>query len=265
MLAEERQARIAELVAREGRVSVAQLAAKFEVTDETIRRDIRYLAEKGAVRKVHGGATNTKMLEYGASLSERIRRQSEEKRRIGSFAMMQIHDGDIAYLPGIGSIVCSIENLRNISNLTVVTPSLEVASVVASAVHNRRIDGRIIMLGGEISPRHNSVYDQHFMEEINRFHFTKAFLGADALTEQGPSLSVLSPRISQLIDHTDTVYLLAESIKFEKTSLYCYAPYSDIDVLITDDVHLIPTNTQQCIVDNQVKLFRIGSDGLPLP
>ena len=98
MYAEERQLAVAELVARDGRVSVTELAANFDVTAETVRRDLSLLEGRGLVRRVHGGALpveSVTLLE--AQLTERDLANIEQKQRIAQAA--------VAFLPGSGGTV----------------------------------------------------------------------------------------------------------------------------------------------------------------
>src|SRR5688500_4770932 len=88
MYAEERQQAMAALVARTGRLSVAELAAKFDVTTETVRRDLSVLDRAGLVRRVHGGAvpaTALRLLEQ--AVTDRDRANAEEKDRIAAAAL----------------------------------------------------------------------------------------------------------------------------------------------------------------------------------
>src|SRR5690349_9716234 len=88
MYAEERQQAVAALVAREGRLSVTELAAKFDVTTETVRRDLSALERAGLVRRVHGGAVPASALRVlEQAVTDRDRANAEEKDRIAAAAL----------------------------------------------------------------------------------------------------------------------------------------------------------------------------------
>ena len=84
MYAEERQQAMAQLISRRGRLSVVQLAGEFEVTTETVRRDLTALEQRGSVRRVHGGAIPVERLELEPSLATRSTRHAGVKRRIAA-------------------------------------------------------------------------------------------------------------------------------------------------------------------------------------
>src|SRR3954467_14947083 len=86
--AEERQQAIAELVAERGRVSVNALAAEYDVTTETVRRDLSVLERGGVVRRVHGGAVPAAALTaLEAKVGDRDLAHAEEKDRIAHRAV----------------------------------------------------------------------------------------------------------------------------------------------------------------------------------
>jgi DeoR family fructose operon transcriptional repressor len=78
----ERRSEITQLVYDNGRVEVSDLAKRFSVTTETIRRDLSELARHHIVRRVHGGAIAFESLRYEPMLIARDTRNAEEKRKI---------------------------------------------------------------------------------------------------------------------------------------------------------------------------------------
>jgi DeoR/GlpR family transcriptional regulator of sugar metabolism len=85
--AEERRHVIAEEARRDGRVDVAVLAGRFDVTTETIRRDLTDLEARGVVRRVHGGAIPVERFRGEPALAEKAARLADEKRRIAKQAL----------------------------------------------------------------------------------------------------------------------------------------------------------------------------------
>lgn len=266
MLAKERQMWIQNKVLREGRVYINELAEELNVTTETIRRDIRVLARDKRIVKTHGGAMLDQDLEKDWSLSQRLEQQSEAKRRIGTFAMTMIHDDDIIYFPAIGACVCAVANLRDVHDLVMVTGSLDIASIVSAKLESGEITGKLFLLGGEVVPKQRSTKPRPGLEPLSNIYFTKIFLGASALSNEGPLLYNLDTIQTnhQLIQQSEKVFLLAESAKFLKTSLCRYAGYDEIDCFITDDAHPIPSDAMKNLEENQVQVFRIGANGAPV-
>lgn len=266
MLAKERQIWIQNKVLREGRVYINELAEALGVTGETIRRDIRVLARDKRIVKTHGGAMLNQELEKDWSLSQRLQQQSEAKKRIGNFAMTMIQDDDVIYFPSIGACVWAVANLRDVHDLVVVTGSLDIASIVSTKLESGEITGKLILLGGEVVPKQKATRIASGLETLRNLYFTKAFLGASALAEEGPLLYNLDSCEGNrmLIQQTEKVFLLAESAKFLKTSVCRYADYDAIDCFITDDAYPIPPGAMKRLEENQVQVFRIGEDCRPV-
>ena len=266
MLAKERQMWIQNKVLREGRAYIAELAAELGVTGETIRRDIRVLARDKRIVKTHGGAMLNQDLEKDWSLSQRLQQQSEAKKRIGNFAMTMIQDSDVIYFPSIGACVWAVANLRDVRDLVVVTGSLDIASIVSSNLESGEITGKLILLGGEVIPKQKTTRITTALDMLRSIYFTKIFLGASALSEEGPLLYNLDSCETNrmLIQQTEKVFVLAESAKFLKTSLFRYTGFDGVDCFITDDAYPIPPGAIKNLEENQVQVFRIGENCRPI-
>ena len=264
MLAQERQQKIISKVFQEGNVSIQQLALEFGVTSETIRRDIYILENKkdSGIVKTHGGVMRKTSMEQDFSLELRLQQHSEEKKRIGSHAMTRVENGDVLYMPAIGSCVCAVAKLQGIHDLIVVTPSLDIATIISDKINDGIITGEVYMFGNRINPKHRSFAPDALSTETYRsLHFTKAFVGASALSLQGPTLynmdAVSLNRI--ILQQADQVFLLAESSKFHKSSVFRYADYSDFDCFITDDSTPIPPEVYQTLQAHDVELVQLSA------
>ena len=104
MYAEERQQAMAHLISRRGRLSVVQLAEQFEVTTETVRRDLSTLDRMGLVRRVHGGAVpagSLTVIESG--IGERDQSNTQAKEAIANAAVSQLPPADSVIVIDAGS------------------------------------------------------------------------------------------------------------------------------------------------------------------
>ena len=137
MYAEERHQAIAELVASRGRVAVTELASHFEVTTETVRRDLSQLERLKLLRRVHGGAVSTRsvtMLE--AQLSDRDQAQAPEKERIARAAVALLPEGGCTLLLDAGSTTIRLAGLLPSSEQwTVITHAVPIAALLAPLPH----------------------------------------------------------------------------------------------------------------------------------
>ncbi|MGH3949876.1 MAG: DeoR/GlpR family DNA-binding transcription regulator, partial [Pseudonocardiaceae bacterium] len=131
MFAEERQQRIAERARAEGRVDVGALAVAFDVTTETIRRDLTTLERHGVLRKVHGGAIPVERLGFEPGLATRDAVMTSEKERIAKAALAELPAEGAVLLDAGTTTARMAEVLPNDRELTVVTNALPIASTLA--------------------------------------------------------------------------------------------------------------------------------------
>ena len=138
-----RQARILEVVSQKGEASVDQLAAKFETSNETIRRDLTALADAGQLRKVHGGARALAPRGEGG-FAARMRRNTLAKHLIAEKTAKLIKPGQTLFLDtGSNTLICA-EALAKIKNLTVITNATRIAACLAAGSGG----ATIYLLGG---------------------------------------------------------------------------------------------------------------------
>ena len=122
----DRQIQLLELIARQQRVSVADIVTQFAVSEATARRDLEALANQGKVRRVHGGALALQDAAPELPLLERGNQEQTEKHRIGQAAARLVHPGETIFL-GSGTTVLEVARaLRETQGLTIITNSLPV-------------------------------------------------------------------------------------------------------------------------------------------
>ena len=125
-----RQSRILEVVAREGEATVEALAAEFDVSAETIRRDLAYLAMSGALQKVHGGARRLRLHAEG-SFQQRMSEDAAAKQVIARKLATIVEPGDTLFMDtGTTTLFCA-EALAEVERLTVITNSVRVAQALS--------------------------------------------------------------------------------------------------------------------------------------
>jgi DeoR family glycerol-3-phosphate regulon repressor len=175
----ERQREIGRAVAHEGGLSVEALAARFDVSPETIRRDLARLAREGAVQKVHGSARPPRLLAEG-SRAERMGEGAEGKARIARALAALIEPGETLFMDAGTTTLACAEALAAAPDLagtlTVVTNSLDVA---------RALGGRaaVFLLGGALRADKGLTAGPLAIEQLGRFQADRAILtvaGLDA-------------------------------------------------------------------------------------
>lgn len=131
MYAPERQQEILRLAREGGRVDVVSLAEEFQVTAETIRRDLKALDRAGLVRRVHGGAIPAGRLDFEPDLAEREATAADEKDRIARAALAELPPGGTLILDAGTTVARLAAALPLEAELTVVTHSLPIAARLA--------------------------------------------------------------------------------------------------------------------------------------
>lgn len=239
MYATERQQHIERLVATEGRVVVVDLAQRFGVTTETVRRDLDLLEGAGAVRRVHGGAVaRTRVSTAESSLAERTTRRSEAKLAIARRALDAIplgFDGSI-YLDA-GTTTAAIAELlaqrpAGRTPLEVVTHSMTVAHVLAGAPGLS-----LTAIGGRVRGLTAAAVGAQTVDAISRLRPDVAFVGTNGLSS-GFGLSTPDPDEAAVkravLAAARRTIVVADSDKFEAELLVSFGAVDSIDVLVSD-------------------------------
>lgn len=237
MYAEERRRKIASLTAVEGRVIVSDLAESFDVTAETIRRDLKVLSDEGAVNRVHGGAVAAKAFQtLEASVEDRENAQRDAKRSIARTAMELIPEtGGGVFLDGgttneaMAKLIIANPVQRRIS---VVTNSLPAALILAV---NPYIN--LQLLGGSVRAITQAVVGDQALRSLALLRADVAFIGSNAITlDYG--LSTADPQEAAvkraMIANAQKVVVLCDSTKLGRDYLVSFAGLDDVDVVITD-------------------------------
>ena len=131
MYAPERQQAILGHARSDGRVDVNMLAELFDVTPETIRRDLNELERRGVLRRVHGGAIPVERLSIELAVGERIGLNAAQKERIAKAALDQLPDGGSIIIDAGTTTVRFADMLPTDRNFTVVTHALPIAAMLA--------------------------------------------------------------------------------------------------------------------------------------
>jgi DeoR/GlpR family transcriptional regulator of sugar metabolism len=232
----ERREQIATLVEDVPRVSVADLAAQFGVTDVSIRRDLTILEEQGLLRRVHGGAVAATREHGRNAYALRARAAREEKKRIGAAAAALVSPGDVVAFDS-GSTVAQVaahisRPLRRSNALTVVTNSLPVLDEVG-----RWESPHLVCLGGLYLPDHQALVGPQTAADMRGLSADIAFLGCDGLTvETGLTTPhVLVAEIGAVIaSRARRVVVVADSTKIGRQGFTAIIPLAEVHVLVTD-------------------------------
>jgi DeoR family glycerol-3-phosphate regulon repressor len=226
-----RHSRLLVFVQERGSISIAELAAALNVSQETIRRDIRPLAQAGHVVKLHGAVSLPDALTE-PPFERRLRENAVAKRAIARHAAHLIEDGDSLMLDtGTTTSIFARELLRK-RNLTVVTNSADIARTLATVNGNK-----VYMAGGELNGDNGAAFGASAIQFASSFNVRHAFISIGALDAvTGPADSFLDEAefARMLLQRGERRYILTDSSKFGRRALIKVCDFSDVDVLITE-------------------------------
>lgn len=171
MLARERKAHLLAVLEREGRVVAKTIAAELRVSEDSIRRDLRELAEVGACVRVYGGALPAPDIER--AIGERRDVAAASKERVARRALELIEDGDTLVIDGGTTASALARLLAPRRALTIVTPSPGVAMILAE-----QTEVNVVMVGGELGRRSMVNGGPMALEAASRIRADSFFLGA---------------------------------------------------------------------------------------
>ena len=229
----ERQNRILEMLEAQGFVAVSDLSDKLDVSEPTIRRDLRALEERNLLHRTHGGATRTDPYVRDRAVSEKARVRVEEKRRIGEAAAALIEPNDYIILASGTTVQAVARQITGASSLTVITSAMNVAMELT-----RLQNAEIFMLGGVVRHSSTSVVGPYAEEVLQEYRCDKLFLGVDGFdTSFGlTTTSALEAHLNQaMIRAAQRTIVVADASKFDRRGFRRICGLEDVDRVITDD------------------------------
>jgi DeoR/GlpR family transcriptional regulator of sugar metabolism len=226
----ERHERIVRELERSPAMRVNDLAARLEVSTETIRRDLADLDRRGLISRTYGGAVRPIAVE--PALAERQAMMVEERERIAGAAVALVERNDILMIGGGATTLHFARRLATVGEpVTVITHAFSIAMALAA---NPLV--RVLMLPGEYDGREGLIHGADTIDALARFHANRAVLGASGLTREGPNDAALGPGLvyGAMMRRASETVVLADHAKFNRPSLTVYGPWSRSTVLVTD-------------------------------
>lgn len=216
----------------QGTVKVADLAKQLKVTEMTIRRDLSLLEHQGVLKRVHGGGISARGRSYEPTLQHRKTEHITEKQRIARTASNLVKEGDFIALD-VGSTTYELaRRLVDRNNLTVITPSLLIANVLAN-----QPGLRLILPGGIVRPGETSMIGELSHRAFEMFHVDRLFLGVGGVDSQAglTEYNWDDTLVKQaMLKTAKQVIALADSSKFERIGTVKISLLDSLDVLVTD-------------------------------
>jgi DeoR family fructose operon transcriptional repressor len=247
VFAEERQQLIVGLISASGRASVTDLAERFSITTETVRRDLAALEALGTVRRVHGGAVSPdRFSTTEESILERTIQRQPEKTRIAEAALALIPQGRSgSVLIDAGSTTEALAEL--LSARTAATPAaasdsdVELVVITHALPIAAKLSGEpgiaLHLLGGKVRGLTQAAVGQSTVEAARRIRPDIAFIGTNGI-HAAFGLSTPDPEEAAVkaafVQSARRIVVLADSSKLDAETLVQFASLKDLDTLITD-------------------------------
>ena len=243
MRIEDRHSRIVEQVRGAGRVLVTELAERFDVTPETIRRDLTALDRCGSLRKVHGGAIPAPALpETGVTQREQVNTSAKQAIARAALEWLGPEPGTTLLVDAGTTTGAFARLLPTESNLTIITNSVLTAASLAAAGQTR-----VRILGGQLRGLTQAAVGPEAVEALSTLRVDVAVLGANGLSA-AHGLSTPDPDEATvkraMVRSARQVVALVDSTKIGQEHLVSFATLDDVDLLVTD-VELPPALTEQ--------------------
>lgn len=225
-----RQRQIVEFARTRGRVEVLALAEELNVASETIRRDLKVLAGRRMLKRVHGGAIPLETAAFESTVEYRSQVDLAQKHRIAAAAADLLHGAETVYLDEGFTPRLIAEQLAD-QELTVVTSSLLAAEALAHSS-----TATVMLLGGRMRGRTLATVDNWAVERLRSLVIDVAYLGTNGITPEH-GLTTPDPAVAAVKQTAVSVamrrILVAADSKFGETSFCRFADVSDFDAIVT--------------------------------
>lgn len=227
-----RHKEIIKLVQKNGYISTDNLVEHFNVSPQTIRRDLNELADENKIRRHHGGAT-TQQSSVNTAYSARKVMQSHEKDSIAEALVKHIPDGATLFID-IGTTPESIakELVKKHKDLRVVTNNINVAGILMG-----NEDFKVILAGGEVRNKDGGIVGEATLDFIKQFRLDFGILGISGIDYDGSLLDFDYHEVrvkKAIIENSRRIYLAVDHTKFGRNAMVNLANISELDMLITD-------------------------------
>ena len=226
-----RQTNIFEIAKREGRVDVDALAVRFQVTPQTIRKDLNDLCEIKVLNRIHGGAVYPSSTSNFAYHSRR-ELAVDAKSEIASVAANLVPDNSSLFL-NIGTTVESVAiALHDHRGLVAITNNLNVAYILSDAP-----DIEVVVAGGTVRKSDRAIVGAATVDLIKQFKVDFAIIGTSSIDEDGCLLDFdyQEVRVAQaILEQARTKILVADAMKFERRAPVQMGHLSNIDIFVTN-------------------------------
>ncbi|MCY6483384.1 DeoR/GlpR family DNA-binding transcription regulator [Clostridium aestuarii] len=233
MLAQERYEQILSILEKDNSVKVSKLTKLFNVSIETVRRDLEYLEKEGLLKRVYGGAVLKEVNSKQLSFQSRKKEYIEEKNEIAEVAAGFVtEDQSIAMDAGTTNLEIIKVLKKKFERLTILTNSLMIANELADMDKYT-----VILTGGIIKNDEFSLVGAIAESNISNFNIDTAFINVNGISLKDGITDCMFEQLQiqkKMIEVSQKVIILADSSKFDTVSLLKICDLDQVNMIVTD-------------------------------
>lgn len=241
---------IENLLEEQNTISINRLCEIFNVSKNTIRRDIVELEKRGTIKKVYGGIMRNQT-NIPEPFAAREIKNKAKKKQLAKLAANLVNDNDIIYIDSGTTTMHMVPYLADKKNLTILTANVY---VINEAFHYPQMN--VIATGGSLYRPSNAFTGASVLQFLKDFNISKCFLAATGISlENGATnASPMEGDIKKyLTKHSKVKILLVDSTKINQVSLVTFSPLKDMDYIISDKK--MPEEYEAYFKENDVTLI----------
>lgn len=234
---EERKQYILDQLKTSQKIKVSDVSVEFNVSMETVRRDLDDLESEGLIKRVYGGAIRATLHREEPPLLNRQKVMEHEKKEIGKQAATFIQDGSTIVLD-VGTTVLELAKaIRNKQNITILTNSLLASTILLESIEKQYFTGEVILLGGQLNTKQYSTSGKLTETVLEQFNIDQAFISVggisldNGLSDYDFDESMISKEMMRV---SKEIIVLADSSKLETDSFCKFGLLKDVDVIVSD-------------------------------
>ena len=225
------QSEILRIAQLKGSCTIIELANQLGVSDETVRRHVKPLVEKGSVYKVHGGIVLPDRL-HEAPMERRMDQNRDAKIGIAAAVADLIEDGDSLILDTGSTTAYVARALSGRNHLKVITNSLQIARTLS-----RDSTNQIYMIGGDLDADVLATFGPSALDFLKQFHVRHGILSIGGINESNQLMNfeLREAEFSRtVIQQSASVTVVADHTKFSRRALVTVGNVADIDCFVSD-------------------------------
>ena len=231
MLPSERQNKFLEFLITKDVVTISEFITEFNISIETVRRDLSILEKQGKIEKVYGGA-KIKIAPFGEpTMENRMVNKLLQKGSIGKKCSEFINDGDCIFIDSGSTTYHIAKHITNKKKLTIITNSIPVLNELINTEHE------IIIIGGKVRHNERSIVSYDYIFNFSQLNIQKSFICAGGITvENGISDFNMQEAVIRktIIERSREVFVAVDSSKFGRDVTINITPINKINYIITD-------------------------------